>query len=489
MARTLGEAAWCILKHLLLAKVHIHETLEKLYRLLNGREKAPIDRATQTEIAWAIANLAAAEEHITSEVLCKVQETEQTKPLVELLRESCDVIRSIRQELASEVLLKPEVNRDVLKKLEYAIKDIDTLFHELKDAPLPKEVEQLVCPTCEEDLGKLAEKYREIALAKLELEDLEDVEAVETEGKLPDRPSCGLPRVQHVLPEGVPILADNPAYAKRIVDLFEKYPKLRELYRRAVDMGLSRIYVSCLPANLRAAAFTAIYWDGSEIYIHPAVLHLDDDCAAHVLAHELAHALGVEDERKAEAVADGVARCRLTGGVRESVKVKHQRVARRHMVYIELGGAFIGKGIQYMANYVDTKFSGKKPHERPGFYINIGAGVAGLVLAFMYPDKWIGRLGLGMACKILPDLMDYVLEYTAPPPGGGGGGGLEEYGEYSEVGSEPQFEAEAGPTAGLEVTPSEEAVAGETGEVTCTSCSVEGGEVSGGGGEVPVVTG
>ncbi len=462
--RTLGEAAWCILKHLLLAKVHIHETLEKLYRTLKERETAHIDRTTQTEVAWAIANLAAAEEHITGEVLCKVQETEHTKPLVELLREACDVIRSIRQELASEVLLRSEVSRDVLKKLEDALRDIDELFNELKDAPLPKEMEQLSCPTCEEDLGRLAEKYREVMIAKLALEDADlDMERdLDSEYRLPDKPLCGLPRVQHVLPEGVAVLAPDPSYARRIVDLFGKHPRLKELYRRAVERGLARIYVSCLPANLRSVAFTAVYFDGTEVYIHPAVLHLDDDCACHVLAHELAHAMGIESESEAENVANSVARCRLGGGeVKETVKVKHQSATRRHMVYVELGGAFIGKGIQYLANYVDTKFTGKKPLERPGFYMNVGAGVAGLTLALLYPDRWTGRLGLGMACKILPDLLDYVLEYTSPPPGSHAG--LEEDYEYSV----PEGEEDTG----IAGPPESQGSSLEASESYCAPCS------------------
>jgi len=390
MGRTLGEANWCTIKHLLLAKVHLEETLEKLYRSCDT--KCRIDRVTEHEFLEGIKNLLAAEEHLL-EVLSK-------KPDIEEVRKIIDEIRSLRQELTSSFLFKTEVPKNVIKVFENAVGKIQELIDRIKELKLPVEQEQLVCSRCEEDFGRLREafvsKYTEDEVSKL----------------------CGVPTPADVIEDVMVYAPKNEIGDELVAKLREAIysnEELVELLRKARDRGLKRIYIDCSPKNYRTIAYAKMYGDGGcVIHIHPELIRqVDAECIRHVLAHELAHCLGYLSEEEASKIASKFGICKPIS-ISKKLKVKTLKYNSRTMVWLELGGAFIAKGIQKAGKYIAAKVApGKKPHERPDLYMNIAAGAAGLFLALWKPLEWYGKMGLGMACKILPDLIDYVEEYVS----------------------------------------------------------------------------
>ena len=382
----------CSIKHLLLAKVHLEETLEKLYRTCDT--KCRIDNVTQEEFMEGIKHILAAEEHLIDLL--------SLKPELEEVRKIVDELRRLRQELTSKFLFKTEVSKDVVKVFEDAVSKVKNTIEKIKELKLPIEQEQ--CPRCEEDLGKLKQEY-EKAVKKFSEDDVDKV--------------CAIPTPAAIV-EDVMVYAPNnelgDELAKKLVEVVESDEELRKLLKQAREKGLERIYIDCSPKNFKTIAYARLYSNGCVIHIHPVVLQQSDSCIKHVLAHELAHCLGHLTEESAQSIASRFGSC---GRIVVKKKLK-TRVAKysegKSMTWVELGGAFIGKGVQEAGKYIAYKwFSGKKPHERPDFYIDIVSGAISIGVALWKKDKWYGKLALGYACKVVPDLIDYVVEYVGSP--------------------------------------------------------------------------
>jgi len=406
MTRTLGEANWCTLKHLLLAKVHMEETLEKLYRSCDS--KCRIDRVTQHEFLEGIKNLLAAEEHLL-EVLSK-------RPEIEEVRRIVDEIRKLRQVLTSKFLFKTEVEKDVVKDIEDGVGKIQKLIEEIKELKLPIEQEQLECERCEEDLGKLTQEYEKV-LRK------EDV----------NNNVCGVPVPADVI-EGVVIYAPEGSEMDQLLIKFrqaiEESPELKDLIKKAKEAGLRRIYIDCSPKNYRTVAYCRLFSNGCVIHIHPEVLKQSPECIRHILAHELAHCLGYLSEEAANKIASKFGSCPPIS-ISKRLKTKTVKYNRETM-WLELGGAFLAKAVSKVGKYFAKKqFVGKKPHERPDFYIDLALSAAGLFIAWWKPTEWYGKLALGMACNRLPDVIDYIEEYASTAT---------YVPEYVEAGTEAKYE-------------------------------------------------
>ncbi len=372
---------WCLCKHLLLARVHLEETLQKWYQSCDS--ECPIDRATREELIEAIKNLLAAEEHV-------IEATSQShsEELRKILRE----LRTLRQAiLLTGMLSANKISKDRLSVFEDAVRKLSELFERARSLPQAQEV----CERCLEDVGKLREEY---------------AKALEMQR----HPGCRAPKAFDEI-EGVLVLAEDDDQIAKLRSVVESDAELRRMLVQARDRGLTLITISCEPQLHSAIAHTLTYHDGSTIHLHPVVLE-DKSCLRHALAHELAHALGVEDERRAEQIADRFGRCELK--VKRYIAVRTQRRTMASPIYIPLGGAFVGKGVQMLGKHVVVKMgqTGRKPHQRADFYIDLGTSVASTVVAYLHPDRWYGMLALGMACKVLPDMIDYALEYLAPAP-------------------------------------------------------------------------
>lgn len=145
--RGYAEALHCTRKHLLLAKTHIFETLQKLYRECK-EGKCSLSKATRIELEEAVRNLAAAEEHIGDVI--------KQKP-VEELRSLMDKVRKIRQALSMTGIPYradvPVEDRSV-DVLEKALGEVDSLIDEVDKyaMEMKQELSGVECPTCREDI-------------------------------------------------------------------------------------------------------------------------------------------------------------------------------------------------------------------------------------------------------------------------------------------------------------------------------------------------
>ncbi len=450
--RRLGESAWCVEKHLLLAKCHVEETLQKLYRART------VDRLVVKELKEAVKHLAAAEEHII-DILSSVGEGE----LSSSLRRLCDDVRRVRQEIAN-ILFMERVGDEELKVLERAVKNLEDMFELVRTMPIPKEQEVQIsetCETCSEDLGRISKKYESVLESGFNISSSRVSEI------------CKIPIPLDEV-DGVVIYAGDVDVANRVREVIEKNEKLRELLHRAViEGGLYRIVISCLPANSRTVAFTLRYHDGCEIYIHPkAVRELSDSALMFILAHELAHALGHDLEDICNRIAIEVAgidasrEVTVPKSARLEKKDLRSRAVRKSMssILVPLVGAFVGKGIQISGKKLTEMIVAKrvkagksaqlKMYERPDFWFDVGAGVGSLVGAVMTSGV-LEEFFIGMACKTVPDLLDYFVEAV-------------QTGKYAVGGGETYSEATA--TFGNEAQQSESQ---EGGYVTVVA---EGGE-------------
>ena len=130
-----------------MAKTHIFETLEKLYRECH-EGVCTLSNATRIELEEALRNLIAGEEHI-GEVL-KEKDIEELRRLI-------DEIRKLRQEMAlTNIPFRAElpVKEDAIKTLEDIYRRVDELISKVDKyaTEMKQELSDVECPTCKEDL-------------------------------------------------------------------------------------------------------------------------------------------------------------------------------------------------------------------------------------------------------------------------------------------------------------------------------------------------
>ena len=148
MTRDYHHSMWCIKKHLLLAKTHTHETLQKLYR--ECKPVCDVTDSTRLEAELAVSNLAAAEEHL-EDVISQSKEPKK-------LREIIDEVRETRQGIALTNIpfrANLKVKSKAVKKLEKTHQDIDELLSDVDLYATDMEQEQVHCQTCMEDLKSM----------------------------------------------------------------------------------------------------------------------------------------------------------------------------------------------------------------------------------------------------------------------------------------------------------------------------------------------
>lgn len=99
-------------------------------------------------------------------------------------------------------------------------------------------------------------------------------------------------------------------------------------------------------------------------------------------------------------------------------------------VGVILGGQFVGKGVDFLSDYVDTSMeaTARPVLERPSTWINVGGGL-GLVGLALFGQKYLKSPALQLGATVLGTYMlakvvDYAQEYTTitptppTPPGG-----------------------------------------------------------------------
>ena len=148
--RKYNFAMWCCRKHFMLSKVHILETLQKLYRECK-EGKCKLSKPTRVELEEAVANLAAAEEHI-GEILAQKEIPE--------LRRLMDEVRRLRQELTQTNIpfrVELDVKPESMKVLERALKKLDEFLERIDKyaTEMEQELSDVECPRCEEDVSFL----------------------------------------------------------------------------------------------------------------------------------------------------------------------------------------------------------------------------------------------------------------------------------------------------------------------------------------------
>ena len=205
-----------------------------------------------------------------------------------------------------------------------------------------------------------------------------------------------------------------------------RMPQLLELVK--VKKPIHSIVIS---SNTDVEGFNAYLGTKSVIHLSEEFVRENTpECVAHVLAHEIVHALG-GDEKLAELIANAIQDyrpCRPVKGVRikssEKVSVKGKNMPIRPVRPVKTllkpaAGILIGKGLSKLSKYIEGELErrgiivpGQPPHKRFDFYFDLATGIGLTVGGLFLRGVWGEILSISGLYQ-LANMVDYGEEYVA----------------------------------------------------------------------------